>query len=265
MRQLEDALTPQQLYDLLDDFDRLKGFAGRALLQSDVLTEIVRRPPEPYERRWLGDDIAFNTGPGAPEDKTLVIAFCGRSHRVMLSWSHFLQAMPARRFDIAIVADRSNAHFVDGVAGYAPNLLALTRRLGAETGAERYRRVICYGTSTGGLPAMRAAILMNAQRGLGVGGMPLWAINRLRQRPLDGFDPLCRCMLAAARTELRYVYGGMSGPDAAVAHWLGQMGTIRLWPIRQSHAHNVVHDAYKHGQLRALLEAMFTEAVARPA
>jgi hypothetical protein len=262
---LEDALTPQQLYDLLDDFDRLKGVAGRALLQSDVLTEIVRRPPEPYVRHWLGDDIAVNTGPGAPEDKTLVIAFCGRTNRVMLSWAHFLQAMPARSFDIVIVTDRTNAHYVEGVAGYAPNLVSLTQRLAAETGAHRYRRVICYGTSSGGLPAMRAAMLMGAQRGVGVGGMPLWAINRLRQRSLDAFDPLCSCMLPTTATELRYVYGGMSAPDASVADWLGHMGAIRLWPIRQSREHNVVHDAYRHGQLAALFEAIFTETVARPA
>lgn len=257
MRKLEDDLTPLQLYDRLDDFDRLKGHAGRALMQSDVLVEIVRRPPQPYERQWLHDDVALNLGPGTPETKTLVIGLCGRSHRLMLSWSHFLQAMPADRFDVAIVADRSNTHFFDGVAGYADGLLGLARRLRNDLAVGRYRRVICYGTSTGGLPALRIATLINAERGISVGGMPLWAINRLRKQPFDAFDPLCDCMLGRTQVSLFYVYGGRSPPDATVAAWIGRMQGIRLAPIAPSSAHNVVHDLYKRGQLPGLFKTMF--------
>lgn len=191
---LEDLLTPRQLKELLPVFDSLDAAPRYACRTSPVLEELRRRPAQGFARSELGPNVILYRGEGAPADKSLIVTLCGRSHRPNMAWSLFLQHLPSELFDVVILCDRHNNHYYDGIDGYAPDLLSLQRRVVADAGASGYRRVYFYGTSSGGLPAVRMGLMARAHRSIAVGGMFPWPIYRLQQGVrFQAFDPICAC------------------------------------------------------------------------
>lgn len=257
MRSLEDRLTPLELHELLPSLEALSGLAGQARDGSDIVRELRVRPPEPYRQAPLGDDVVFYQSGLGGAKKSLIIALCGRSHRIMTSWSLFLQYIPAARFDVVILADRTNNHFVDGIKGYAPDLLSLVQRVKAETQTERYERVYCFGTSTGAFPALRFGIMAEAFRSIGIGGMFAWPIHRLRSgQRFEAYDPLCACNRKHAG-HLVCVHAASSRIDLGNAVRLQKILRVSRVPVANSGNHNIVYDIYLSGKLSQLYGHLF--------
>lgn len=257
MRSLEDRLTPLELHELLPSFDSLSGLAGAAREESDIIREVRVRPPEPYVQTELAEDVAFYQSRNGGSGKSLIIALCGRSHRVMTSWSLFLQHIPAVRFDVLILADRTNNHFVDGIRGYAPDLLSLVRRVQADIRTEQYKRVYCFGTSTGAFPALRFGILGKAFRSIGISGMFAWPIHRLRTgQRFEAYDPLCACS-REHQGHLVCVHAANSKIDVGNAIQLQKILKVSRVPVANSGNHNIVYDIYLAGKLDRLYSQLF--------
>jgi hypothetical protein len=177
----------------------------------------------------------------------------------MTCWSLFVQMLPAARFDVLIIADRSNAHFLNGIRGYADTLYGLTTRLAADAEMQRYRRVYCFGTSIGGFPALRGGILLKAFRAISVGGRPVWHVYRLidpREHVAPAFDVMCDCMPRTG-CQLVCVYAEGSRLDAIDAARLPRALRVTRVPIPGIAAHNVVHELYKLGRLPLLYSRLF--------
>lgn len=257
MRSLEDRLTPRELHTLLPDLEALSGLAGSARDVSDIVRELRVHPPEPYEQTELGPDVVlYRSGLGGTR-KRLIITFCGRSHRMMTSWSLFLQHIPAARFDVLILADRTNNHFSDGIAGYAPDFVSLMRRIQRDARTDSYDRVYCFGTSTGGLPALRFGLLADAFRAVSIGGLFAWPIHRLRQgQHFEAFDPLCACN-RERKSHLVCVHAEDSKTDRANAVVLQRVLGVSRVPVANSGNHNIVYDIYLAGKLRNLYGQLF--------
>lgn len=257
MRSLEDRLTPLELHGLLPSLDALSGLPGAAREDSDIVRELRVHPPEPYVQTALGNDVAFYQSGHGGSDKSLIVALCGRSHRVMTSWSLFLQHIPAARFDVLILADRSNNHFVDGIEGYATDLLSMVRRVAADVRTDQYKRVYCFGTSTGAFPALRFGILANAYRSIGISGMFAWPIHRLRSGVnFQAYDPLCACS-RGRQGHLVCVHAESSKIDFGSALRLQQILKVSRVPIANSGNHNIVYDVYLAGKLSRLYGKLF--------
>ncbi|MDB5541566.1 MAG: hypothetical protein JWQ89_3293 [Devosia sp.] len=250
LKALEDDLTPGELAALLTEFDQLSGLAKLACEASIVLPELRRVPAQPFRRRDVASDVAFFSDGLAPAaEKSLIVALCGRSDRLMLPWSLFLQFIPAAMFDVVILADRNRDDYVAGVEGYAPDLWSLVQRVLSDAGASRYQRLYCYGTSAGGLPALRFGLLAGAYRSISLGGVYSWDIHRLQSgKALPAFDPLCSCN---ARAEGHFVCVHASGArhDNMAAARLQRIMQMSRIPIDSLDQHNVVYPIYKAGGL----------------
>lgn len=257
MRSLEDRLTPLELHELLPDLDALPGLPGAAPEVSDIVRELRVHPPEPYVQTALAKDVVlYRSGLGG-SGKSLIIALCGRSHRMMTSWSLFLQHIPAARFDVLILADRTNNHFNDGIRNYAPDLLSLVNRVKLDARTDLYERVYCFGTSTGGFPALRFGLLADAFRAISISGLFAWPIHRLRSgQHFEAYDPLCACN-RERKSHLVCVHAANSKSDQGSAVLLQKVLNVSRVPVENSGNHNIVYDVYLAGKLRNLYSMLF--------
>jgi hypothetical protein len=260
LRTIEDSFTPRQLSEALPFFDRLRGLHRELVAQSDILDVLRRERPQGYERNDLGEDVALYSDPTAEtEEKSLVVAFTGRSFRLMTCWTLFLQMLPSSRFDVLILADRSNDHFFNGIQGYADDFLSLIQNIRRDAPFERYRKVYGFGTSTGGLPALRFGLLTGAHRAISIGGQVVWHIHRLKvggRHALTAFDPLCACDWPR-RGQLICVYGELSRTDHLVSLQMQRLVGASRVAITGSRQHNVVYEIFRGGRLRQLYGRLF--------
>jgi hypothetical protein len=259
--ELEDQLTPRQLVALLPALHDLTGHAA-AWRGSYILKELHRQPAQTYERHDLAPDVVFYRGDGQPEQKTLIVTFCGRAQRPNMSWSLYLQYLPSELFDVAILCDRSNNHYYDGIAGYASSMLSLQRRLAEDLQFSSYRRLICYGTSSGGLPAIRAGLLGGAHRSIALGGVFAWPIYRLqRGQNFQTFDPICGCY-AGRPGQVLLIHGSNERDLIGARQAEKALGAKRI-RVTATTDHNVSHQLYLAGKLLDFHGRMFEFGNAR--
>lgn len=207
------------------------------------MREVGGEIAEPYRMTQLAPEVRLFSDASAPQSgKALVMAFCGTSNRMMVPSALFLQSIPASKFDVAIITDRSNSSYELGLVGIGLPFVALVRNIAGLVGADRYREVYCMGGSMGGFPALRAGRLLGAKRSIAIGGSFAWSINRLRgigRPPLSSFDPLCSCA-AAAPGELVAAYTAFPR-DMQQAERLRRMVPVRLMPFPHYKLHNLVY------------------------
>jgi len=253
--ELEDQCTPQQLAELLP---ALRGLTGHAASWrgSYILKELHQKPAQTYERHDLAPDVVFFRGDGQRAQKTLIVTFCGRSQRPNMAWSLYLQYLPSELFDVAILCDRTNNHYNDGIVGYAPDMLSLQRRLAMDLQFASYRRLVCYGTSSGGLPAIRMGLLAGAHRSIAVGGVYAWPLYRLQQgQKFQTFDPICACY-ARRRGQVLLIHGS-NERDLIGARQAEKVLRAKRIRVTATSDHNVNHQLYLAGKLLDLHGRMF--------
>lgn len=170
----------------------------------------------PYRREVVSPGVILYTADRAAN--TLIVGFCGRSIRLFLPVSLFLQALDHNRFDLLIASDARQLHFDRGIEGYAQSLPDLAMRLAEFAAGRGYDRVITYGISMGGLVALRVGELMRADRAIAAGGRFAWNIGRLQggKANVQSFDLLCECR-QPAKTEGYAIYSKDNPSDAASA------------------------------------------------
>jgi hypothetical protein len=250
LHRLEDELTPLELSDLLPALKDLSGLAKVAGESSIVFRELQRADPQPYLRRAIAADVAlFSTTEPPPAEKSLIIALCGRSNRLMLPLSLFLQFVPASQFDVVILADRKKDDYFAGIEGYATDMWSLVQRTLADAGARQYRRLYCYGTSGGGFPALRFGLLAGAYRSISIGGTFSWQIHRLeRGKSMLAFDPLCHCN-AKPQRHVVCVHASEARHDNKAATRLQRVMKISRIPVVGTAVHNIIYMIYRAGGL----------------
>lgn len=254
--ELEDQYTPRQLVELLPRLDGLTGHAAEACRTSFILGELHRKPAEEYRREDIGPDVVFYRGDGQARQKSLILTFCGRSQRPNMAWSLYLQYLPSGLFDVAILCDRTNNHYNDGIAGYAPDMLSLQRRLAADLRFASYRRLYCYGTSSGGLPAIRVGLLAGAHRSIAVGGVFAWPIYRLTQgQDFQTFDPICSCY-TERRGKVLLIHAS-NERDLVGARQVERILKAKRIRVTGITDHNANHQLYLAGKLMDFHGRMF--------
>jgi len=253
---LEDQYTPSQLAELMPLLEGLTGCAAEACRTSFILGDLRRQQPQRYLREDLAPDVVFYRGSGSTEHKSLIVTFCGRSQRPNMAWSLYLQYLPSDLFDVAILCDRANNHYNDGISGYAPDMLSLQRRLASELHFTTYRRLFCYGTSSGGLPAIRVGLLAGAHSSIAVGGVFAWPIYRLTQgQDFQSFDPICACY--AERRGKVLVIHASNERDLIGARRAERILKAKRIRVTSTSDHNVNHQLYLAGGLMDFHGRMF--------
>lgn len=202
-------LTPQELYR---DSSLWRDVYGR---RPFVMPWQVR----PYRKEVIAPGVDLYTADrSAP---TLIAAFSGRTAQLFLPLALFLQTLDHRRYDVLIAYDARHLHFDRGIEGYADSLPDLARRLSNFAATRNYGSVITYGTSMGGMTALRMGQLMEADRAIAAGGRFAWNVGRLLRNKghIQPFDLLCHCRQPGA-TESYAIFSEGDATDAESANRL---------------------------------------------
>lgn len=254
----EALLTPGELAGL----GRLASFPPVVRAWIVMLSEMAGlgdAPPQRYLRQALHPHLTMFADPAAPRArKRLIIGFTGARGRLMLPAAAILQRLPSERYDLALIEDVSRDNFLNGIEGYAGNTLDLAKALVRDLDPRAYIRTFCCGVSLGGFAALRAAIVIRADRGISVGGRFPWHPHRLRVKAgktVPAFDPLCDCN-REFQGELISVYSD-NETDRNHAERLAATLDVNSIPIRQTADHNVFHALLQRGELDALFGRLF--------
>jgi hypothetical protein len=166
----ENRLAPAEIVALAAQADQLPEMARAWLKKTGAMLRRAGEETQPFRRHPLAEHATFYEGTAGAK-RMLVVGFCGIAMRMNLPAPAFLQALPAARCDVVILADPARAAFLGGVKGYAPSLPALVERLAKDAPATRYPGGIrCIGTSAGGAASLCFGLLAGARRAMSVDG-----------------------------------------------------------------------------------------------
>jgi hypothetical protein len=203
VRHSNDQLTPAEIADLVKHGSELP-FAIRPLLEAG-------QPPVRYVReRWCEDADYYTSNQGA---RSLIVGFCSGAHRLGVPTSYFLQCLRDDLYDVVVLRDARRAHFADGVQGLG-SLLETTRAIKKFAEGRGYSEIISLGVSMGGYPALRAGLMLKADRAISIGGAYCWHVGRLTRKThsVKPFDLLCPCT-AKPQVELVAVMSAQNRDD----------------------------------------------------
>jgi hypothetical protein len=223
------------------------------------------RPVE-FERRGLVTGATrYTAGVGTPGQKTLILGFGGAFNRLMLPIACWLDCLNPAFYDMIVLRDLSRRLFSMGIHGLGSSFFEALAALRNRIDLTSYRNTIALGTSSGGLPAVLAAILLKMDRGVCIGGIDLPALAAKLQS--YGVDDAPYAALLASRPdpfpEILLAYCGGHAVDAAAANALHQCVPSRLWEVDCS-GHGVVPTMLRRGCFPTFLSNILGQSVERP-
>jgi len=226
----------------------------------EALGRFSEGEPQRYSVEAVAPDVDFyRDATIGPERKCLIVCFCGASNRLMMPISCLLQYLPSDFCDVIVLRDKTRQHYFKGITGYAESLPALVRRIADDLGADAYLRRYCFGVSMGAFPALRAGVLMEADRAVSVGGGFALHPRRLLEEPdiaPPAFDPICGCV-GNADTELVCAYAAGDKTDRQSATHLSHIRAVTLISVPDLTEHNIIKKLAKKGLLRDFFNGMF--------
>lgn len=250
----ENRLPPLDFLDLGRMLAARDPELGALFAERDSARTLAAVALEPYRRTELAPHVDLYADPAVPPDrKTLLVAFATTKGRLLIPNVVFLQALPARDFDVLILSDPNADHFAGGLPGFAEDLPGLVRAVARTVEPGRYRRHVALGASMGGFPAIRYAILAGADRAVALSGLPAWQINRLQVgRHTEAYDPICRCTRSRC-PDIRAVHAARNAKDRAAAALLAARTGAKVMAARGLDDHNIVAPQWWRGRLRRFL------------
>ena len=261
----ENISTPAELGGLLSAggvFD-VGGLAGSPLTGLAILRrraamargfrDVVRRADRPM--LWRREAVAAHAdifrAEGLPADaKTLVVGFSSRAMRLTTPTYHILCGLAPDRFDLLLLRDPGRRHYREGVPGIGGTVAAAADWLGRYARDRGYRRIVALGTSSGGMPAIAAAILQGWDGVLACGAdrpsshPHLLALLRDCARRLDGAEGPSITLAYSARNE-------RDASGAAEIHEI--LPSAKLAPDHRFKDHALLYQLHRLGELGQFL------------
>lgn len=233
-----------------------------ARLRHFMPTDAVR--PVEFERRAARRDLTHYTADvGSPDQKTLILGFASKGHRLMLPMHCVLGCLNPELYDLLVLRDYSRLFFSKGIPGLGGDFFEALSNLRKQIDLSAYRNCVALGTSAGGLPALMAAMMLQLDRGISIGGIdfPRFAA-KLRS---NGVSDEPYAALLASRPhpfpELLLVYSGSHAIDEAAASALHERVPSRLWPVKNSEGHAVFAWKFAQGRLSEFLSNILGQSV----
>ncbi len=239
---LENVLAPQELAQLA----RYEQSAGPFIRTAKWLDKLRRLSPDVFDapRCFQAEPLHANLTlyRGAPyaRNRRLLFTFAGNAGRVMLPMPVFLQLFDPLAWDVLVVCKQRGQSYCDAalqdIAPAAAGLLDLAE----------YRSVACLGTSSGGFPAIVAALRIGAAVGVSVGGSPPPADRFAFPAGLGG----------SGSTRLVYVHGADFERDGVSAAILARHAPGEILAVPGVARHNVLAALIAEGTIGALLDSI---------
>lgn len=252
---LENRLTPLEVRDL----SRL--IAGRYSTTPNAdwignlqdRLDLNKKPdPEPYLRRRLKPNLYLYSSGGDPVEKTLMIGFTGGWRRLMMPVPVILQNLDSSATDLLLISRHGKSKYSDGISGLASSFDELMTVLENVVASCGYRRVVSYGVSAGGIPALLTALYLDLERGIGVGSQSImseqwrWVLNdeklKLKLQNWNG------------KPELLNVFGSDYKKDRDAAIETQKVLPSALWSVPDENRHGATFRYWQSGTMWSFLQ-----------
>lgn len=265
-RLYESWATPQQFHAAAGALSALgRPDLAELLSRSKTWSYLDRAGALPrFTREDLSEDVTFyrqDLQQIDADQRRLLIGVTARGGRLTLPVSAFLQALPENAWDVLILRDRWRVHYRQGCAGFAHDFQELARKVSAL--ACSYDYTITLGTSMGGLPAIRLALMANLGRAISIGGRQWDDVARIGEpgRHLPAYDPLCACR-SLDQSEHWFVSAAGHSTDLKAAEQYAALWGGRAIALPDLHSHHVLGEAWLTGQLPQVLQFLLDEPAA---
>jgi hypothetical protein len=247
---LENSLTPAEIARLIEGDP-----AGDLPFELRSVFESGQTPVAYVRQVWSENATFYTANKGA---RSLIVVFCGLRDWPGIPTSYFLQTLRDDLYDVLVLQDPLALHFDRGISGHG-SLLELSRSIGAFAEANGHTEIVTYGASMGGLPALRAGILLKADRAISVGGRYPWNVGRLSQNKeaaSRAFDLLCPCFADSA-TQLVAIAGTRNEEDMKALEVLQQTLPACLGIKINTRRHSVAGFFLRAGLLPLFFACLF--------
>ncbi len=254
---LENRITPQEFRDIAEFVSRDHATTPAARWAIDLATQLRgsgKESPERYTRRRLKPNLFLYTGASRPEDKTLAICFTGRSRRLMMPITTFLQHLPADEIDVLLLYRHHGGFYVNGLPGLAKSFSELIGVLAETIEPFGYRRIVTYGTSAGAIPAILAALYLDCDAGIAIAPGSLTG-ERWNDLPNE---PRLQRILADSKDRPRLIahFSQEHSRDRSFAKELAAALPVTLSPQAGPPVHGVTTPYLRAGTLRGFLSSV---------
>lgn len=255
---LENRITPLELTGLSNAAAR-GPFASASKDWIDKLGRQIQRSgknePERFYRRRLKPNLYLYADGTSTFEKTLIIAFTGGAHRLMMPIATFLQHIDAASVDVLLLLRHGDSVYSNGIRGLANSFAGLIDVLEAFLRTSQYKRVVTFGTSSGGVPAILTALYLGLDKGISVGGSSL---EQMRWIHIKDEEPFKRAMERwDGKPHLLSVFSAEHEMDKKSAHEMQKILPISLVPLLGETKHGAIHGYMPSGKLEALLHSLF--------
>ena len=278
-RQLKDALlaspTNAEFDALLESFyteltpNEVAALGRLALEPSDLTSRVadrlssaqqmIRTVVEPlsarqtWHREKISDSLRLYTGQGAAK-KTLIVGFAGHVFRLMLPMWTLLSHLDSNNTALLLLWDPNRNHYSGGIPGLADSFPALLDPLDKLVRGLAYERVIAFGTSAGGLPALCAGLGNGWQATVSVN--PTYPLTKRHLLPL--LTTLSEQKAHGPWPKMRLYYSEHNQEDLLAAVAIAKIAKAEIRPLKKQSQHSqVLWKMYEAGELSALFSEFF--------
>jgi len=239
--------TPQEISSALARDGDLPQHAADWLARLGDYCFSDRRTPAAFRRTTDDEDWTLYEGEGPPERSELIVGITGAVGKLFQPPAVVLQQLDEREHHLLIVRDSDR--YVYGRSGRSVESM---ERLSDDlrSVASGYRSVVTLGSSMGGAPALILGVRIGARRAVSMGGQAMDAAEIRRYLPDHH---------AASTTEILCVHGAGHAGDRAAAELMHRhLPGSSVVALKGIIHHNISHDAFGMGTLRAFYEMMLS-------
>jgi hypothetical protein len=238
--------------------------ARRWMANLDHFMPIKKARPFEFERRATHRAFTqYTADTASAQQKTLIIAFAGNFHRLMLPTPAFLDCLDPALYDVIMLRDFRRSLFIKGIPGLGGDFFEAMSNLEEHFAPHSYRTIIALGTSGGGVPALLAAILLKASRGISVGGTD-FARFSARVKSCGMSDEAYAALLASRPEpfpDLFLVYSAGYAHDADAARAMHERVPSQLWEVHDCEGHLLLAQKLEQGKLPAFMAKLLGQSL----
>jgi hypothetical protein len=220
-------------------------------------------PPEHRHLPFSDDsskDVQVVRRPGSD---TVILLFCDVRHHlnVPLPIMHrWFGQLPA---SLIYLRDFRLLFFLSGIASLAPSrtgTLAALQEIISSLGA---RRILCFGNSGGGFPALHYGLDLAARGVISMSGFVRLShlpdssiVHKVAADYPETFDLDMRTAYGEAKSppNVRLVYGAQSASDREQAEHMRSLPTVKLQPLTGFGGHNALMESVSRGIFPSMLD-----------
>jgi len=217
-------------------------------------SELLSAAATPSRPRWQRHPLTpaaihYSREADPAAGRRLVIGFAGNHQRLMLPTHVLLDHLPAGD-DLLLVSDPDRHHYAGGIRGIAPSLPDVCTWIACRLADWRYREIITFGTSAGGLAAIYTGLALRCPRAVAIGAdtpaahppLEQLLLDRLAETPADQQPAFLLAYDPGNRRD-------RAGYEAVA----GILPSSRPLTLDAAGGHNVLRAALTVGQLASLL------------